>query len=340
MKIKSEELLSVILNVSKVNKNSIALESIEGSYARLQATSSEAYITQYVNIHPDEELIVGIPVSIIPVLSEIKNKIVDIDFIDNRCTISWNNSNINLNLPHFNVEELVRDNYTPSFTNKLPRLSNMRYACGNEKDTMDVFFFVGNGIVTGDKFRFCVYKPLPSLLLDGVVISEKALQYLPSDITPSIDQNSNRVYLGDEKCIISVPTIEKPIPAALYSLFEHNIDRTKYIALSAKDLIPMTNIAHTLSKKDDGYGFISLIMSNGNLSIVPGGNSYGNGVLMLESTEYLGEFDLKVNPGYFASAIKECKSAQVVLGVSEFAKTTLLYIYDNELTHYILPMYG
>lgn len=340
MKIKADDMLGTILSVSRVNKNSIALESIPGSYARLQSTSSEAYITQYVNIHPDKELIVGIPISIIPILSEIKNRVVDLEFIDNRCVLSWGTSSVNLNLPHFNAEDLIRDSYLPVFNNKLPRISNMRYACGSEKDTMDVFFFVGNGVVTGDKFRFCVYKPEQSLNFDGVVIAEKALQFLPSDITPSIDINSNRVYLGDEKCIVSVPVIEKPIPGALYSLFEHNVDRTSWIALSAKDLVPIINIAHTLSKKDDGYGFISLIMSGGNLSIIPGGNSYGNGVLMLESTDYAGGFDLKVNPGYLATAAKEAKSSKVILGVSPFSRTNLLYIYDNELIHYILPMYG
>lgn len=340
MRIKTDDLLHTILSVSRVNKNSIALESVGGSYARLQASSSEAYITQYVNINPDKDLVVGLPVSIIPILSEMKNKMIDIEFIDNQCTITWNSSTINLNLPHFNADDLIRDTYIPTFNNKLLRLSNMRYACGSEKDTMDVFFFIVDGVVTGDKFRFCVYRPNPTLSLDGLVISEKVLRYLPPDITPSLDSNGNRVYLGDEKCVVSVPVVDKSIPPALYSLYEHSVDQNQWIALAAKDVVPMINIAHTLSKKDDGYGFVSLIMANGNLSLIPGGNSYGNGILMLESTEYAGEFDLKINPGYLASAIRESKSGKIIIGLTSFSKTKLLYIFDNELVHYILPMYG
>lgn len=286
------------------------------------------------NIDIIEEGEIAAPIAIIPILINA-NYPVELTK-GTSLNIKYKGSGprgINLNL--MGDPEMIGINPTvPKWMESVEELKNTTYLMGTDNSRI---WITDSAIAVGDSFRFSVFKK--NLEVKPFIIEPYLLQK-HYDFREGIDffSDEKHVWFGNDGYYITLCKTESSIPDKLIELIQSE-PTYEFLCVVDRELLAKAIATSKLFLKDDGPPSIGINFQDKTIRITTSGSTNGNGNPEVEAITINGEQELKVNINYLSQAINVCRNRHIVISNLVLGSLTLLVIKDEEMFHYIVPMF-
>lgn len=329
----AKSLLMLITNLSAISKNGSKSILVKVSdVIELFASNSSLYGQGIVQGKIHEQGNILIPITLIPVLDNLGDKIITLSVDANEINIQTGRNKISLPQIGGSINDVSIRDYVPKWMDvDISRIKDIKYASGISAYGLDIIWATGNRLLASDKVRISCYRPKEFMIDDTIAIPNIAA-ISGDDVKMAIHDH---IWVGNDGYNISMSRVAMDLPYVLSDVT--NIELPDLFVVNKDEFGRNVSLTNRLS---DNLYYVTTITSIKDEIKISTESTKTKATELYQNVLVPGAegFSMKLNSAFLHSAVDNCRGKQIGIGKLNIDKFNMFVIHDVDVTHYMLEV--